>query len=157
MFKPLLAALALLGTTGFAPAASADEREPSAVVEFQRGYPDDGGGLFTRADQEYLVLDNDDQSFRRAAIFGVLSRRESRTRSVPAGQRLTINAIVSYSEVSVGQCTGRAQFTPIAGHTYTVVQAELRPAVCEFRVTDVTTGAPPPDLEIVDDISGRAR
>ena len=156
MVKLFLAAIAWLGAIAYAPLCGAEERQPTATIVFERGYPEEDRRLFTRADQEYLVLDSDG-SFRRAAIFGIMGRRPSRTREVPAGQRLTINAIVTYSEVSVGPCTGRAQFTPIAEHNYTVVQTELRPAVCEFRILDVTTGAPPPDLEIVNDISGRAQ
>jgi hypothetical protein len=155
MLRGLLATLILLGISAFASSAGAQEQATATVV-FQRGYSH-SGALFELGDQEYLVLDSDGMSFRRAANFGPLLRRETRSRELPAGERLTINAILTYSQRSVGQCNGRARFTPIAGHSYTVVQQEMQAAVCEFRVVDVTTGAPPPDLEIVNDISGRAR
>lgn len=150
----VLAAWACVAATGLAQPVG-----PVAAIEFQRGYTPGVNritGLATRADQEYMVLDSDGLSFRRAALFNFLSSGRPQTWQAPVGRRLTINAITSYSQVSIGQCSGRAQFTPLEGHSYRVVQVEVRPAECAFEVTDTTTGEAPPDLEVVDDISGRA-
>jgi hypothetical protein len=154
MIRPLVATLALLGLAMASPAGAEDDGA-SATIEYRRGFAD--GRPFLGADQEYRVLESDGMSFRRAALFNFLSRSGPRTREAPAGQRLTINAIISYGDVGVGQCTGRARFTPIAGHAYTVIQVEVRPGVCEFHIVDTTTGAAPLDLEVVNDISGRAQ
>jgi hypothetical protein len=53
-----------------------------------------------------------------------------------------------YANMANNQCNEGATFTPQAGHTYVVTQAELSYAQCELRIVDATTGAAPPDLSL---------
>jgi hypothetical protein len=73
------------------------------------------------------------------------------TRSVPAGAgKVHIHA---GTLISNSTCANGAEFSPIAGHAYKVMQ-QYAPGgywhyYCSLSVTDSETQAPPPDLEIV--------
>ena len=144
MFKHLLASLACLTA---APCASTDQSTPFALVQFESGV--DGG-----VRQEYMVVASDGQSLERAALFNFLSGRQPQTRRLPADRPLSINATMTHFSLGIemahSRCNALARFTPVAGRTYRVVQAELRLDICELRVIDTSTGAPPGDLEITD-------
>jgi hypothetical protein len=133
-------------------------------VRFEKGYATGnnqaGAGSYTM--QEYWIFDEADHP-QRAALF-TFGNRDPVTRQVQSGQRLHVGANTTYTQVAgvnnngagysastaARECRGEATFEPISGHSYTVIQAELAYASCELRIVDLSTGAPPPDVQIND-------
>lgn len=135
---------------------------PYATIKFAKGYKS-GSGFRTSAIQDYAFTKEGDCKKRtRAALFSPVSQK-SKSRRVPAGRLLYVDAVTTYSRVTdvtnyghghstnlkkVAECNARAMFQPIAGHTYIAIQAEQQFGECDFDIVDKATGAAPADLKL---------
>ena len=160
MIRRILLALLCLGAAAcVATYREVEDGAATAVIQFEKGYTT-GLGFGNSASQEYSIADDAD-ALRRAAFF-TWTNSDPISRRVAAGESLRLHATTTYfyttgvtstgygyyANMANNQCNEGATFTPQAGHTYVVTQAELSYAQCELRIVDATTGAAPPDLSL---------
>jgi hypothetical protein len=138
-----------------------DASLPHATITFEKGYRTGAGGYGAVSMQSYTFADNEGcTNMVHAAAFAWVTGA-SHSRRVRIDQPVYVQAHTEYEQVTgvrsegigvvvaesaIRECLGSASFTPEAGHAYRVVQEELSYGVCEMRVVDVATGAPPPGL-----------
>lgn len=164
MIKRLLLPLLPLFLMGCVTRYADASGDAVASVRFERGYQTGanqaGAGSFTI--QEYWIFD-DVGNPQRAGLFTSVNH-DPVARLVQSGRGLRVRANTTYSQVTgvnnlgggysastaAQQCVAEATFAPVAGHTYTVIQAELSYARCELRVIDLATGVSPPDVQVAD-------
>jgi hypothetical protein len=110
--------------------------------------------------QYYGVMAGDTcRSAQRLTIYGAGIGGNTTEDSLPiaAGHRLRILASIQ-KQTAAGvmaqsflTCTGVVEFTPVAGATYRITQEadSARPSFCTVAVQESQSGAPPPDLAIL--------
>lgn len=134
---------------------------PTAILNLKKGY-DKGAGLATGTAQFYdFAPDNRCIGRKRLYKFSFITKAQA-AKPVPAGQKIVISAYTNrYNStfdvsaasgvgVSTATCENRAEFTPIAGESYDVVQPVEVGKSCTMTVTVASSGLPPTDLQILD-------
>ncbi len=162
MFRRLLASLACVAAAACASTAADDASAAFASLHFEKGLTTNTG-VHVGARQEYAIVASDGRSHEEAAAFDFLNSNRSQIRRVAADRTVSVVATVRYYDLTIplsartaerhsrmdnARCNALARFTPAPGRTYRVVQSELSLGVCELRITDAETGAPPDDLDV---------
>jgi hypothetical protein len=150
---------------GMAATAATARREPvpsatQATALFEKGYERTGSG--TGNNQFYSrAFDESCATLKGVARFAPLSG-SSKVVALEAGRPHIFRAVTNYyapagtayngSGVTVmiggSTCANQARFTPRAMTAYRIVQRASRGDQCYFDITEIATGAPPPDLVV---------
>jgi hypothetical protein len=120
----------------------------SATVTMSKGY-DKGSGLGTATMQQYFLLPNGAtcRGKQRLALLGWMTGK-SVAKPVPAGTSIDIFAVIErVNAFHDGVCQNNVTFTPIPGHSYTVIQRTAVWDSCKIEVTDIATNQTPADLK----------
>lgn len=128
-------------------AAAAPDPVETATVTMTKGY-DKGSGFASATVQQIFLLGKNASCDRkkRLAIFNWMTGT-STTKPIPAGAPVNIYADVErVNALDHGVCQNNVIFTPIAGHSYTLVQRSAVWQSCHIEVIDTATNQPPEDL-----------
>ncbi len=134
-------------------ASGATPQTESATVTMGKGY-DKGAGLGAATVQQYYLLPDDATCGRkkRLAVFNMMTGT-STTKPVPAGAPVNIYAAVERTNAfDAGVCQNNVTFTPIAGHSYSVLQRSRVWDSCKIGVIDTATNQEPADLKQVNSV-----
>ncbi len=159
MKKPFILIACVAAIIGLSVEAKAPV--PTAILNLKKGY-DKGAGLATGTAQFYdHAPDNRCIGRKRLYKFSFITKAQA-SKPVPAGQKIVISAYTNrYNStldmsatsgvgVSTATCENRAEFTPIAGESYDVVQPVEVGKNCTMTVTVTSSGLPPTDLQLLD-------
>jgi hypothetical protein len=140
-------------------AVQAKDALPTATMIMQKGY-DKGSGLGSGTAQFYdYAPDNRCTGRKRLYKFSLITGAEA-TKPVPAGTKIVLSAYTNrYTpggggagtiRVNTAKCENRAEFTPVKGETYKVVQKVEVGKSCTMEVVVQSTGQSPADLITLD-------